>query len=39
VSARWRHNLFHNPTSLGLKGALLFWKNIVVTSVPYHLKK
>ncbi|MBI1750326.1 MAG: APC family permease [Acidobacteria bacterium] len=39
VPARWWHNLFHNQTSLLLKGALLFRKNIVVTSVPYHLEK
>ncbi|MBI3484930.1 MAG: hypothetical protein HY012_07250 [Acidobacteria bacterium] len=39
VPARWWHNLFHNQTSLMLKGALLFRKNIVVTSVPYHLEK
>ena len=39
VPARWWHNLFHNQTSLVLKGALLFRKNIVVTSVPYHLEK
>jgi hypothetical protein len=39
VPARWWHNLFHNQTSLILKGALLFRKNIVVTSVPYHLER
>ena len=39
VPAKWWHNLFHNQTSLMLKGALLFRKNIVVTSVPYHLDK
>jgi hypothetical protein len=39
VPAKWWHNLFHNQTSLLLKGALLFRKNIVVTSVPYHLEK
>lgn len=39
VPAKWWHNLFHNQTSLFLKGALLFRKNIVVTSVPYHLEK
>jgi amino acid transporter len=39
VPAKWWHNLFHNQTSLVLKGALLFRKNIVVTSVPYHLEK
>ncbi|HEV8383252.1 MAG TPA: APC family permease [Candidatus Acidoferrales bacterium] len=39
VPAKWWHSLFHNQTSLFLKGALLFRKNIVVTSVPYHLEK
>lgn len=39
VSARWWHHLLHNQTSLLLKGALLFKPKIVVTSVPYHLRK
>jgi len=39
VPARWWHNLFHNQTSLVLKGALLFRPNIVVTSVPHHLRE
>jgi hypothetical protein len=37
VPARWWQHLLHNQTSLLIKGALLFRKNIVVTSVPFHL--
>ncbi len=39
VPARWWHHLLHNQRALLIKGALLFRPNIVVTSVPYHLKK
>ena len=39
VPARWWQHLFHNQTSLRIKGALLFRPNIVVTSVPFHLSK
>ena len=39
VPARWWHHLFHNQTSLLIKGALLFRPNIVVTSVPFHLSR
>jgi len=38
VPARWWHHLLHNQSSLLLKGALLFKENVIVTSVPYHLK-
>jgi len=37
VPARWWHHLLHNQTSLMIKGALLFTKNKIVTSVPHHL--
>lgn len=37
VPAKWWHQLLHNQSSLLLKGALLFRKGIIVTSVPYHL--
>lgn len=37
VAAKWWHHLLHNQTSLLIKGALLFRKNKVVTSVPYRL--
>ena len=39
VPDRWWHGLLHNQTSLILKGALLFRPGIVVTSVPYHLRR
>jgi amino acid transporter len=39
VPARWWQHLFHNQTSLLIKGALLFRPNIVVTSVPFHLRR
>jgi len=37
VPARWWHHLFHNQKALLIKGALLFKRNTVVTSVPFHL--
>lgn len=37
VPKRWWHHLLHNQTTLLIKGALLFRKNKVVTSVPYQL--
>jgi amino acid transporter len=39
VPAKWWHQLLHNQSSLLLKGALLFKKGVIVTSVPYHLNK
>jgi len=39
VPKRWWQHLYHNQTSLLIKGALLFRPNIVVTSVPFHLSK
>lgn len=39
VPAKWWHQLLHNQSSLLLKGALLFKKGVIVTSVPYHLEK
>jgi len=38
VPARWWHHLFHNQRALLIKGALLFRRNTVVTSVPFHLR-
>jgi amino acid transporter len=38
VPARWWHHLFHNQRALLIKGALLFKPNVVVTSVPFHLR-
>lgn len=39
VPAKWWHQLLHNQNSLFLKGLLLFRRNIIVTSVPYHLER
>lgn len=39
VPARWWHHLFHNQRALLIKGALLFQRNTVVTSVPFHLQR
>jgi amino acid transporter len=39
VPARWWQHLLHNQTALLIKGALLFRKGVVVTSVPYHLQR
>ena len=39
VPAKWWHQLLHNQSSLLLKGALLFRKGVIVTSVPYHLER
>ena len=39
VPARWWQHLLHIQSSLLLKGALLFRRGIIVTSVPYHLEK
>lgn len=39
VPARWWHHLLHNQTSLLVKGALLFKRKVVVTSVPHHLER
>ena len=38
VPAKWWQHLLHNQSSLMLKGALLFKPNVIVISVPYHLK-
>jgi amino acid transporter len=39
VPAKWWHHLFHNQSALLIKGSLLFKPNIVVTSVPFHLRR
>jgi hypothetical protein len=39
VPAKWWHHLFHNQRALLIKGALLFKPNVVVTSVPFHLRE
>ena len=39
VPARWWHHVFHNQRALLIKGALLFRRHTVVTSVPFHLQR
>jgi hypothetical protein len=39
VPKKWWHHLLHNQRALMIKGALLFKQNLVVTSVPFHLRK
>jgi len=39
VPARWWQHLLHNQNALLIKGALLFRPRVVVTSVPFHLKR
>ncbi|HEY8278137.1 MAG TPA: APC family permease [Bdellovibrionota bacterium] len=38
VTARWWGGVFHNQTALLMRAALLFKRDIVVTSVRYHLE-
>ncbi len=37
VTRKWWHNILHNQTSIMLRTILLYRKDIVVTTVPYHL--
>ncbi len=37
IPNRWWQNVLHNQTALALKTMLLFTRNVVVVSVPYHL--
>ena len=39
VPARWWQHVFHNQRALLIKGALLFTRRSVVTSVPFHLSR
>ena len=39
IPAKWWQHILHNQSSLLLKGALLFKQGVIVTSVPYHLKR
>ena len=39
VPRAWWQQLLHNQTTLLIKGKLLFSRNIVVTSVPHHLRR
>ncbi|WP_338447992.1 APC family permease [Niallia oryzisoli] len=33
------HNILHNQSSILIRAILLYRKNVVITTVPYHLKK
>ncbi|MBI5651973.1 MAG: APC family permease [Chloroflexi bacterium] len=39
LPAHWWEHLLHNQTALRLKASLLFRRNTVVVSVPYHLER
>ncbi|MBI3325674.1 MAG: APC family permease [Nitrospinae bacterium] len=39
IPAKWWQQFLHNQTALQIKGALLFKRGVVVTSVPYHLRR
>ena len=39
VLTRWWEQLLHNQSALLLKGRLLFRRNTVVVSVPYHIER
>ncbi|MCU1458363.1 MAG: amino acid/polyamine/organocation transporter, superfamily, partial [Actinomycetia bacterium] len=39
VVTHWWEHLLHNQSALVLKGRLLFRRNTVVTSVPYHVDR
>jgi amino acid transporter len=39
VPAKWWQHILHNQTALQIKGALLFKSGVIVTSVPYHLRR
>jgi hypothetical protein len=38
IPAHWWENLLHNQTAFYFKRLLLFEPNVVVTSVPFHLR-
>ncbi len=38
VTAKWHHQLLHNQTAWLIKLSLMYKKNVVVTSVKYHLE-
>ncbi|MDP4162776.1 MAG: hypothetical protein Q8906_03655 [Bacillota bacterium] len=39
IPKKWWHNLMHNQTALQLRIWFLRHKDVVITTVPYHLKK
>ena len=38
LTARWHHQLLHNQTAWLIKLSLIYKKNVIVTSVKYHLE-
>ncbi|PLR90852.1 APC family permease [Bacillus sp. T33-2] len=39
IPKKWWHNILHNQTSLLIRAYLLYRRDVVVVTVPYHLKK
>jgi hypothetical protein len=39
VPAKWSQHFLHNQTDMQIKGALLFKKGVIVTSVSSHLRR
>ena len=39
ITKKWWHNLLHNQTALLLRLWLIRYKDVVITTVPYHLRK
>lgn len=39
IPKKWWHNLLHNQTALLLRFWLIRQKDVVITTVPYHLRK
>ena len=39
LPARWWQNILHNQRALRLKAALLFKDRVILTDVPFHLKR
>ncbi|MSQ31861.1 MAG: APC family permease [Dehalococcoidia bacterium] len=39
IPHQWWQHILHNQTALFIKAALLFKRKVVVTSVPFHLRK
>jgi amino acid transporter len=39
IPRRWWHNLLHNQTALMIRFILLWKKDVVIGTVPFHLKK
>ena len=39
LPARWWHNILHNQRALMLKASLLFKDRVILTDVPFHLKR